>query len=212
MRNNIINSNIVSIIGEVASEFCFSHEAFGERFYVVNVLVKRLSNTKDSIQLMISERLIDVAKNYTGAFVKVSGQYRSYNYHENQSNHLILSVYVRKITIINDEEYGFKTNSIILDGHICKQPVFRITPMEKKITELLVAVNRPFGKADYIPCICWGINALYASDYNVGDQVHLIGRIQSREYTKKLAENKSEKRIAYEVSISKIYMLRPIAV
>lgn len=204
MSDKIIENNQVTIMGEVASEFLFSHEVFGEGFYMVDVLVKRLSNSNDRIPLMISERLIDVTKDYTGEFIMAMGQFRSYNRHEEQKNRLVLSVFVREVSFIDEELDGAKTNQILLEGYICKHPVYRKTPLGREIADLLLAVNRPYGKSDYIPCICWGRNARYASGFEVGEHVQVLGRIQSREYVKKISEFETETRTAYEVSVSKL--------
>lgn len=204
MSDKVIENNQVTIMGEVASEFTFSHEVFGEGFYIVEVLVRRLSNSDDRIPLMISERLIDVTQDYRGEYIMVSGQFRSYNKHEEHKNHLVLSAFVREVAFVEEEMDGAKTNNIMLDGYICKQPIYRKTPLGREIADLLLAVNRPYGKSDYIPCICWGRNARYASNFEVGEHVQIFGRIQSREYVKKLTETETEKRIAYEVSVSKL--------
>lgn len=156
---------------------------------------------------MVSERLIDVSQDYIGEFIMVSGQFRSYNRHDEQKNRLVLSVFVREVEFIEEELDGAKTNNIFLDGYICKLPVYRKTPLGREIADLLLAVNRPYGKSDYIPCICWGRNARFASTFEVGEHVQVIGRIQSREYIKKLSETETEKRIAYEVSVSKLECL-----
>ena len=204
MADKIIENNQVTIMGEVAGQFTFSHEVFGEGFYMVDVLVRRLSNSEDRIPLMISERLIDVSQDYTGEYIMANGQFRSYNRHEEQKNRLILSVFVREVEFIDEEPDGAKTNTILLDGYICKPPIYRKTPLGREIADLLLAVNRPYGKSDYIPCICWGRNARYASAFEVGEHVQVLGRIQSREYVKKLSETETEKRVAYEVSVSKL--------
>ena len=204
MSDKIIENNQVTIIGEVASEFTFSHEVFGEGFYMVDVLVKRLSSSDDRIPLMISERLIDVEQDYTGEFIMVTGQFRSYNQHSELKNRLVLSVFVREVSFVEEEVDGAKTNSILLDGFICKKPIYRKTPLGREIADLLLAVNRPYGKSDYIPCICWGRNARFASGFEVGEHVQVLGRIQSREYVKKVSETETEKRTAFEVSVSKL--------
>ena len=204
MSDKIIENNQVTIMGKVATEFSFSHEVFGEGFYMVEVEVKRLSNSEDRIPLMISERLIDVTQDYTGEYIMVHGQFRSYNRHEEQKNRLGLSVFVREISFMEEEPDGTKTNSIWLDGYICKEPIYRKTPLGREIADLLLAVNRPYGKSDYIPCICWGRNARYASGFEVGEHVQLLGRIQSREYVKRISDTETEKRVAYEVSVSKL--------
>ena len=204
MSDKIIENNQVTIMGKVVTEFLFSHEVFGEGFYMVEVEVKRLSNSEDRIPLMISERLIDVTQDYTGEYIMVHGQFRSYNRHEEQKNRLVLSVFVREISFMEEEPDGTKTNSIWLDGYICKEPIYRKTPLGREIADLLLAVNRPYGKSDYIPCICWGRNARYASGFEVGEHVQLLGRIQSREYVKRISDTETEKRVAYEVSVSKL--------
>lgn len=204
MADKIIENNQVSIMGKVASGFTFSHQVFGEGFYLVDILVKRLSDSEDRIPLMVSERLVDVSQDYEGEYIMVQGQFRSYNRHEEKKNRLVLSVFVRELSFVEEADDSIKTNQIFLDGYICKPPVYRKTPLGREIADLLLAVNRPYGKSDYIPCICWGRNARYASAFEVGGHVLLWGRIQSREYIKKLGENETEKRTAYEVSVSKL--------
>ena len=134
----------------------------------------------------------------------IRDRFRSYNRHEEQKNRLVLSVFVREISFMEEEPDGTKTNSIWLDGYICKEPIYRKTPLGREIADLLLAVNRPYGKSDYIPCICWGRNARYASGFEVGEHVQLLGRIQSREYVKRISDTETEKRVAYEVSVSKL--------
>ena len=163
-----------------------------------------MSNSEDRIPLMVSERLIDVNQDYRGEHIYVTGQFRSYNRHEEQKNRLVLSVFVREIAFVEEEMDASKTNQILLEGYICKEPVYRKTPLGREIADLLLAVNRPYGKSDYIPCICWGRNARYTSGFGVGQHVQLLGRIQSRDYVKKLSETETETRTAYEVSVSKL--------
>ena len=204
MSEKMIENNKVSVIGEIVSGFSFSHEVFGEGFYMVDVAVSRLSQQADVIPLMISERLVDVSRDYTGQTVEAIGQFRSYNRHEGVKNRLMLSVFVREIHFIEEFTDYTKTNQIFLDGYICKLPIYRKTPLGRDIADLLLAVNRPYGKSDYIPCISWGRNARYAAGFSVGTRVRIWGRVQSREYTKKLSDTECEKRVAYEVSISKL--------
>ena len=204
MADKIIENNQVQIMGEIVSQFTFSHQVFGEGFYLVDVCVKRLSESEDIIPVMISERLVDVTQDYEGEYILVTGQFRSYNRHEEKKNRLVLSVFAREITFVEEEDDSVKSNQIYLYGYICKPPVYRKTPLGREIADLLIAVNRPYGKSDYIPCICWGRNARYASAFAVGGHVLVWGRIQSREYMKRLNETESEKRVAYEVSVSKL--------
>ena len=204
MTDKVFDNNQVSVAGEVISEFTFSHEVFGEGFYLLDVLVSRLSNSSDVIPVMVSERLIDVKTDYRGKFVEVSGQFRSYNRHEDSKNRLVLSVFAREITITDEESEDSKPNYIFLDGFVCKPPVYRKTPLGREIADILLAVNRPYGKSDYIPCICWGRNARFAETFVVGGHIQVWGRIQSREYQKKINDSEFEKRVAYEVSVSKL--------
>lgn len=205
MIDKVIENNKVCITGEVTSEFRYSHEVFGEGFYLVDVSVNRLSEMADVIPLMISERLIDVTQDYRGQKLSVIGQFRSYNRHEGVKNKLVLSIFVRELEFIEEfPQEQSKSNQIYLDGYICKAPIYRKTPLGREIADILIAVNRPYGKSDYIPCIAWGRNARYAATLEVGSHLLVWGRVQSREYTKKINEDEIEKRIAYEVSVSKI--------
>ncbi|MCD8398863.1 MAG: single-stranded DNA-binding protein [Lachnospiraceae bacterium] len=207
MTDKIIENNQVSIMGKIISDFSFSHEVFGEGFYMVDISVQRLSDSSDVIPVMISERLIDVTKDYRESYIQIFGQFRSYNRHEEKRNRLVLSVFAREVSFVEDDSDKVKSNQIYLDGYICKAPVYRRTPLGREIADMLLAVNRPYGKSDYIPCICWGRNARFASGFEVGGHVQVWGRIQSREYVKKLNEESAEKRTAYEVSVSKMEYL-----
>ena len=207
MTDKVIENNQVVIMGEIVSDFVFSHEIFGEGFYMVDVNVPRLSDSSDIIPLMVSERLIDVNEDYKGLNIMVQGQFRSYNRHEERKNRLVLSVFAREIEFVDETPESSKTNQIYLDGYICKEPIYRKTPLGREIADLLLAVNRPSGKSDYIPCICWGRNARFASNFSVGTRCEIWGRIQSREYMKRLSEDDAEKRTAYEVSVSKLELM-----
>ena len=205
MLDKVFTNNQVTIAGEVVSEFTFSHEVYGEHFYIVNIAVCRLSNSNDVIPVMVSERLIDVTSDYRGCVLQVSGQFRSYNRHEENRNRLVLSVFAREAVLASQEDEDEQNpNHIFLDGYVCKHPVYRKTPLGREIADVLLAVNRPYGKSDYIPCICWGRNARFADKFEVGSHIQIWGRIQSREYQKKIAEDQYEKRVAYEVSVSKL--------
>ena len=204
MVDKVIENNRVSITGEIVSKFEFSHEVFGEGFYIVNVSVSRLSESADVIPIMVSERLVDVRRDYRGCMVEASGQFRSFNRHENNKNKLLLSIFAREIEFTDNAGEYAKTNQIYLDGYVCKPPVYRKTPLGREISDLLIAVNRPYGKSDYIPCITWGRNARYSSRFEVGCHIRVWGRIQSREYTKRTDNGESVQKVAYEVSVSKI--------
>ena len=207
MTDKLFENNQVSMMGEIVSEFQFSHEVFGEGFYMVELAVNSLSNYSDYIPLMISERLIDTEQDYTGQLIRVSGQFRSYNRHEEKKNRLVLSVFVRELEFLDEIDENEKTNQIFLDGYICKEPIYRKTPLGREIADVLLAVNRSYGKSDYIPCICWGRNARFASGFTVGSHIQIVGRVQSREYVKRIDEENVEHRVAYEVSVSKVDLL-----
>ncbi len=207
MVDKVIENNKVSITGEIVSDFRYSHQVYGEGFYIVDVAVSRLSELADIVPLMVSERLVDVTQSYIGRIVEASGQFRSYNRHEETRNRLVLSIFVREWEFLEENLESGKTNQIFLDGFICKEPIYRKTPLGREIADLLIAVNRPYGKSDYIPCIAWGRNARYASSFEVGGRIQIWGRVQSREYVKKINEEEIEKHIAYEVSVSKLEYL-----
>ena len=204
MTDKVIENNQVTIMGTIVSGFTYSHEIFGEGFYMTSVKVDRLSESADIIPMMISERLVDVNADYTGEKIIVNGQFRSYNRHEERKNRLVLSVFAREIEFVDEIAENARTNQIFLDGFICKEPIYRKTPLGREIADLLLAVNRPYGKSDYIPCICWGRNARFAGKFEVGTHIHLWGRIQSRTYQKRLEDDVVEKRTAYEISVNKI--------
>ena len=207
MTDKLFENNQVTMMGEIVSAFQFSHEVFGEGFYMVELAVSRLSNYSDYIPLMVSERLIDTEQDYTGQFIRISGQFRSYNRHEEKKNRLVLSVFVRELEFLDAIDENEKTNQIFLDGYICKEPIYRKTPLGREIADVLLAVNRSYGKSDYIPCICWGRNARFASGFTVGCHIQIVGRVQSREYVKRISEEEVEHRVAYEVSVSKVDLL-----
>lgn len=197
------DKNLVNLRGYIDKNLEFSHEIFGEKFYKTTIQVSRLSESKDILPITISERLLeDVNLEENECFIVV-GQLRSYNKIIENKNRLVMTVFVRELHTENESD-NKDPNSIFLDGFLCKNPVNRQTPLGREITDLLVAVNRPYNKSDYIPSIVWGRNAKFAKNLNVGDRVQVWGRIQSREYDKKQENGEITKKVAYEVSISKI--------
>lgn len=207
MVDKITDTNKVIIVGKVVSEKEFSHEMYGEGFYNFELGVPRLSDYIDILPVTISERLLVNIDLVNGKYVLIEGQLRSYNRYVNNSNRLVLTVFARDIYEPKDEEIDEllkKPNEIFIDGYICKPPVYRTTPFGREITDLLIAVNRPYNKSDYIPCISWGRNARFCEKLLVGDHVRLWGRIQSRDYQKRLSNGEVITRTAYEVSISKL--------
>lgn len=193
-----IENNIAAITGEVVSDFKFNHAVFGESFYIVTVKVNRLSETSDFLNVLVSDRLVDVTKDYIGKTVRVDGQFRSYNLPDGEKKRLILTIFAREWQEIESEDLRH-INEIYLDGYICKAPTYRKTPLGREITDLLLAVQRPYGKSDYIPCVLWGRNARYSSELEVGTRITVEGRIQSREYHKTI-DDAIHTMTAYEVS------------
>ena len=203
MTEKILKNNQAVVAGEIISDFEFSHEVFGEGFYFVKLKVSRLSHSSDIIPLLVSECLIDVKQSHIGQLLEVKGQFRSYNKQEGNRSHLVLSLFVMELEFIDNIE-NRNPNTIFLDGYICKEPIYRTTPLGREIADVLLTVNRAYGKSDYIPCICWGRNARYAGNLSVGSRIQLRGRIQSREYQKRIGEGKVVDKIAYEVSASQM--------
>ncbi|MBO5277845.1 MAG: single-stranded DNA-binding protein [Clostridia bacterium] len=194
-------NNRVYIFGEIVSDATFSHEVYGEGFYEFYVRVMRLSGQADILPVTLSERLIQGGMLGKGKPLCAIGQFRSYNKIENGRSRLMLTVFVRELL---EELPDRNPNSILLSGYICKPPIYRTTPFNREIADLLVAVNRAYNKSDYIPCIAWGRNARFVKNLTVGDKIAISGRIQSREYQKKLSETEVKTMTAYEVSVSKL--------
>ena len=201
-KSNLAENNFVCLSGTVAEECVFSHEVYGEGFYIFSLDVKRLSDNNDVLPVTVSDRLVDVNTIKKGMTVTVNGQLRSYNHYSSSGNKLVLTTFAREIEV--GGEVLLNPNEIYLNGYICKAPVYRTTPFGREITDMLIAVNRSYGKSDYIPSIAWGRNAKYAGMFDVGTNIKLWGRIQSRKYIKRLQDDETEERTAYEVSISKI--------
>ena len=213
MNTNYSENNQLVLIGKVTSEKRFSHEIYGEKFYIFDLSVPRLSGNADNIPITISERLLVEENLEIGKNVIIEGQFRSYNSYENEKNRLVLTVFAKEIKFGNEDEEEFKpskensSNEVILDGFICKKPIYRKTPFGREIADILLAVNRAYNKSDYIPCIAWGRNARFCENIPVGTEVRIIGRVQSRQYEKKYEDGTSEIRIAYEVSVASLEVI-----
>ena len=201
MDYNTEKNNRVCFQGEICSEATFSHEVYGEGFYEFFVKVMRLSGQADILPVTVSERLFQGYDMHVGSVISAIGQFRSYNKIENGRSRLMLTVFVREI--VENTQYR-NPNCIVLSGYICKPPIYRTTPFNREISDMLVAVNRAYNKSDYIPCIAWGRNARFVQSLKVGDKIALSGRIQSREYQKKISETEAVTMTAYEVSVSKL--------
>ncbi|MBE5753767.1 MAG: single-stranded DNA-binding protein [Clostridiales bacterium] len=194
-------NNRVFISGQIVTEAEFSHEVYGEGFYEMSVLVKRLSGQGDILPVTVSERLISDGALRVGVTINALGQFRSYNKLVDGKSKLMLTVFVRELL----EDMPVRNpNSIVLTGYICKPPIYRTTPFNREIADVLIAVNRSYNKSDYIPCIAWGRNARFAKNLAVGEKIAISGRIQSREYQKRITDDEIKTMTAYEVSISKL--------
>lgn len=204
MNTNYSENNHLVLVGKVVSEKNYSHEIYGEKFYVFNLEVVRLSSTVDIIPITVSERLLTDLDLEIGKKVKVEGQFRSYNNYENERNRLILTVFAKEIKEISDQDAEAEevTNEVVLVGYICKKPIYRQTPFGREIADVLLAVNRAYNKSDYIPSIAWGRNARFCQNMEVGTEVKITGRVQSRNYEKKIEDGTVQTRVAYEVSIA----------
>lgn len=219
-NNQSTSNNQAIIVGTIEDEFVFNHVIYGEAFYTCTVRVPRLSGTSDDIRIMVSERLFAKDEYSIGDMVEIKGQFRSYNSFEDGRNKLLLTVFAKDIAHFTEEE-SKNPNSIYINGFICKEPIYRRTPFGREITDLLVAVNRSYNKSDYIPIIAWGRNARFAKTLNVGDNIKVWGRIQSRKYQKRVFDDlkdsesienpeNSEKvvtKTAYEVSINRMELV-----
>ena len=228
MDTNYLENNYLTLVGKVTSEKRFSHEIYGERFYSFDLSIPRLSESEDVIPITVSERLINEDMMVIGTRLLVKGQFRSYNSYENEKNKLILTVFAKDIKKIEDEqsiqnnenesdneiipnEFAKKdavTNEVVLKGYICKKPIYRQTPFGREIADLLLAVNRAYNKSDYIPSIAWGRNARFCQNLEVGTEVKIVGRIQSRNYEKKYENGEVVKKVAYEVSIGNLEVIK----
>lgn len=199
---NLMLNNKIYLEGDVISTLQFSHEMYGEGFYNFEIEVPRLSDAKDILLITVSERLIGSMEINVGVSVVVEGQLRSYNKFVDGANRLILTVFARNIDYCIEKSKN--PNQIFLDGYICKEPVYRTTPFGREISDMLIAVNRAYNKSDYIPTIAWGRNSRFCQTLSVGDNIRIWGRLQSREYQKKISDSNVIKKVAYEVSISKM--------
>lgn len=201
MNYEQMSNNKLRLTGTVTERPVYSHEVCGEEFYETKLSVPRLSGQEDVIPVTLSDRLLARTEVKPGAKISISGQFRSYNKLEGEHSRLLLTAFAREIIPADDE---VNPNTIEILGYICKPPVYRTTPFKREICDVLLAVNRAYNKSDYIPCIMWGRNARFIKDMPIGERLWVTGRVQSRIYTKCLSEDKSEERVAYEVSVSKI--------
>ena len=216
MDTNYLENNYLTLVGKVTGEKRFSHEIYGEKFYTFNLSIPRLSGNADIIPITISERLITDEMLTEGNKLLIKGQFRSYNSYENERNKLILTVFAKDVEELKEVEESEEsdivkkdetTNEVVLIGFVCKKPIYRQTPFGREIADLLLAVNRAYNKSDYIPTIAWGRNARFCQNIEVGTQVKIIGRVQSRQYEKKHEDGTVETKTAYEVSVCSLEVI-----
>lgn len=216
LDTNYLENNYLTLVGKVTGEKQFSHEIYGERFYIFNLEIPRLSGNADIIPITVSERLATDDMLMVGKKLLVKGQFRSYNSYENEKNRLILTVFAKDVIELEEKEElednemakkDIITNEVVLVGYICKKPIYRQTPFGREIADILLAVNRAYNKSDYIPTIAWGRNARFCQNLEVGSKVKIVGRVQSRIYEKKYEDGTVENRIAYEVSIGSLEVI-----
>lgn len=197
-----IEDNEARLKGRVKEAPVFSHEVHGEVFYKFFVSAERLSKTEDTIIVTASQSLIENIDIKKGKALCIMGQFRSYNNYSGVGNKLMLTLFAREI--YEEEDCFEPENEVYLNGYICKEPVYRVTPFGREIADVLIAVNRAYNKSDYIPAIAWGRNARMIKNACVGSNIIVKGRMQSREYQKKLSETESETKTAYEISINSL--------
>lgn len=213
MDTNYSENNHIILVGKVTSEKKFSHEIYGEKFYIFNLEVPRLSGNADIIPITISERLMINGDLPVGTKMTVEGQFRSYNSYGEGKNRLVLTVFAKNIELLEDQEKevearkDFVSNEVTLIGYICKKPIYRQTPFGREIADILLAVNRAYSKSDYIPCIAWGRTARFCENMEVGTEVKVVGRVQSRGYEKKYEDGTVESKVAYEVSVGSLEVI-----
>ena len=214
LNTNYLENNHLVLVGKVTSDKRFSHEIYGEKFYIFDLEVPRLSGNADIIPITISERLLEADDLALNKKIIVEGQFRSYNSYQNERNKLVLTVFAKDVKFVENQEEevqaskDFVSNEVTLNGYICKKPIYRQTPFGREIADLLLAVNRAYNKSDYIPCIAWGRNARFCENIEVGTEVKIIGRVQSRTYEKKYEDGTVENKVAYEVSISSLEVVK----
>lgn len=198
-------TNFVEISGIIENVPVFSHEIEGEKFFEFQIEVDRLSHSKDSVPITISERAFYGQELKAGDFVKILGEYRSFNKAEGPRSRLMLYVFAKEIEIWEEKTF---VNEVKLSGFLCKEPIYRKTPFGREICDVLLAVNRTnYHKSDYVPCILWGRNARFMANQSIGCKIEIVGRIQSRNYTKTHEDGTIEQKVAYEISCQRMGIL-----
>ncbi|MBE7010637.1 MAG: single-stranded DNA-binding protein [Ruminococcaceae bacterium] len=197
-----VEDNEARVIGTVCGYLTYSHDVHGERFYRFMLKSDRLSENADLICVTVSEKMLTEVGINEGRRLEIAGQFRSYNNYSGEGNRLILTLFAKEITVVEDDTEA--TNEIYLNGYICKPVVYRVTPFGREIADILLAVNRAYNKSDYLPCIAWGRNARFARHLAVGQNIKIWGRMQSRNYQKKISDSEIVTKTAYEISVNRL--------
>lgn len=195
----ISENNYVRLVGVMAGRPEYSHSSRGQDFYTFPLEVLRLSGNCDTINIIVRPEMLEGLEIAERGKLCVCGQLRTFNNRRGEGAKLVITVFARELQLCDDDD----SNLVELIGTLCKAPNLRCTPMGRDICDLMLAVNRHYGRSDYLPCICWGVRAREAAAWTVGTRVRLTGRIQSRRYIK-LSEAGSVEKTAYEVSVTEI--------
>lgn len=204
MQEYRIDSNQIHLQGRIVQGPDFSHQLYSDSFYRILVEVPRLSGVMDCLPVTLGPRMMARHQWKVGMLVDIAGQIRSYNRMEGSHNRLVLTVYAHRMEELSIPGSLGGVNDVTLAGTLCRPPAYRTTPLMRRISDLLIAVNRPYHKSDYIPAIAWGERAQATCRLRVGERVVLTGRMQSREYIKRIPGEPDQVRTAYEVSVSRI--------
>ncbi|MEG0764684.1 MAG: single-stranded DNA-binding protein [Pseudoflavonifractor sp.] len=193
------NENTALLRGHAGAEPVLSHQNHGTSYWTFPLMVPRLSGAEDRVNVMVAEELLELCPVELGTRVEAEGEVRSFNNRSGKGSRLVITLFARSLKYSGGEP----CNTLVLAGAICKAPALRRTPLGREICDLLLAVNRKYGRADYLPCIAWGSLAEHCGGLSVGDGVRIEGRLQSRGYTK-LVDGVEQPKIAYEISVMKL--------
>ena len=193
----VCENNFVRLVGTLAGRPEFSHMGRGQKFYCFPLEVMRLSGNSDILNIIVSVDKLSVLEIQSASKLQVTGQIRSFNNRSGSGAKLVITVFAKELSFCEAED----ENIVMLRGTFCKEPKLRCTPMVRDICDLMLAVNRHYGRSDYLPCICWGLRAREAAELGVGTKLNILGRIQSRNYIK-VSESGSVEKTAFEVSVT----------
>ena len=197
--DNLREANRVILSGAVAGRPVYSHTSRDVSFFTFPLEITRLSGNIDRLNIIARSQLLENLEIEEGSYLTVLGELRSFNNKSDTGNRLIISVFARELSFEGDCD----CNSVYLTGTLCKTPNLRTTPMGRDICDMMLAVNRHYGRSDYLPCIAWGLKAREAAQWDVGTVISIEGRIQSRRYIKTI-DGQAYEKTAFEVSVTEI--------